>query len=64
MFTLLRIPPPIALVILLAILGYIIYAIVSRGQATPLNIIFLAADCFGLARVGWRLTHKPVVDAD
>ena len=48
MGVLLRLPPLITLVSVLAVAAYVIYHFVSTGTAQPLAIIALIVLCFGL----------------
>lgn len=58
MIGLLRLPPLLALGIVLALVAYLVYHIASTGKVQPLVIIFLAVLAFALARIVFRMRHK------
>jgi hypothetical protein len=62
MLDLLRLPPLLMLVIVLAVLAYLVYHIAATGTVQPLTIIFLVLLGFALFRVLFRILRKPQVD--
>ncbi|HEX6556572.1 MAG TPA: hypothetical protein VF026_27675 [Ktedonobacteraceae bacterium] len=58
MVGLLRLPPLLVLVIVLAIMAYLVYHIVATGTVQPLTIILLVLLGFALVRVLLRMRRK------
>lgn len=58
MLGLLRIPPLPALVILLAIVAFVVYNIVSSGRVQPLEVLILALLLFAVVRNVLRLRNR------
>jgi predicted ABC-type exoprotein transport system permease subunit len=58
MVGLLRLPPLLVLVIVLAIMAYLVYHIVATGTVQPLTIILLVLLGFALVRVLFRMRRK------
>lgn len=58
MLGLLRLPPLLTLVIVLAISAYLVYHIVATRTVQPLVIIALLLCGFGLVRTLFRMRHK------
>ena len=58
MLGLLRLPPLLTLVILLAVVAYLVYHITATGTVQPLAIIVLVLCGFGLVRTLFRMRRK------
>jgi Flp pilus assembly protein TadB len=58
MLGLLRLPPLLTLVIVLAVAAYVVYHLVSTATVQPLAIIVLVLLGFGLVRSLFRMRHN------
>jgi Flp pilus assembly protein TadB len=59
MLGLLRLPPLLTLVIVLAVAAYLVYDIASTATVQPLTIIVLVLCGFALIRVLFSMWRKP-----
>ena len=64
MLKLLGAPTWLVLLIVLAVLAYMIYRVVSLGRVQPLEIIVFLVLGFLLLRILYRFVSKPTVDED
>jgi hypothetical protein len=51
----LGLPPAIAFVILMVIIAYVVYSMVTEGRMEPLDSFALLVAALFAVRVGWRL---------
>jgi hypothetical protein len=58
MLGLLRLPPLLVLVIVLAVAAYLVYHIAATGTVQPLTIILLVLCGFGFVRTLFRMRRK------
>lgn len=58
MLALLRLPPLVMLVIVLALAAFVVYHITAVGRPQPLTVIALLVLGLASVRILWRMRHK------